>query len=146
MQFPPNQYKKLIKYVVLINNYVYYLYSYVVNMCKYCICILYCIGLFLMYITMQKSIKTDRYLRSQQYNPNRKMLNITRMPSLIQSNSNQGFPVILAYYFINAIVWISDFKPLHLEGDVAVHKYYCTWNSTTQKLCNPNYIICTLNF
>ena len=27
-----------------------------------------------------------------------KMLNITRMPSLIQSNNNQGFPVILAHY------------------------------------------------
>ena len=73
------------------------------------------------------------------------MLNITHMPSLIQSNNNQGFPVILADYFINAIVWISDFKPLHLEGDVDVHKYYCTWNSTTWKFCNPSYIICTLN-
>ena len=59
-----------------------------------------------------------------------KMLNVTRMPSLTQSNSNQGFPVILAYYFINSIVWISDFKPLHLEGDVDVHKYY--WLGTLQ--------------
>ena len=67
------------------------------------------------------------------------------MPFLIQSNNNQGFPVILTYYFINAIVWISDFKPLHLEGGVDVHKYYCTWNSTTWKFCNPSYIICTLN-
>ena len=52
------------------------------------------------------------------------------MPSLTQSNSNQGFPVILAYYYINAIVWISDFKPLHLEGDVDIHKYY--WLGTLQ--------------
>ena len=45
------------------------------------------------------------------------------MPSLIRPTTIR-FPIILAYYFINAIVWISDFKPLHLEGDVDVHKYY----------------------
>ena len=52
-------------------------------------------------------------------NPNRKKC----MPSLIHPTTIR-FPIILAYYFINAIVWISDFKPLHLEGDVDVHKYY----------------------
>ena len=67
------------------------------------------------------------------------------MPSLIHPTTIR-FPVILAYYFINAVVWISDFKPLHLEGDVDVHKYYCTWNSITWKFCNPSYIICTFNF
>ena len=45
------------------------------------------------------------------------------MPSPIHPTTIR-FPVILAYYFINAVVWISDFKPLHLEGDVDVHKYY----------------------
>ena len=59
------------------------------------------------------------------------------MPSLIHPTTIR-FPIILAYYFINAIVWISDFKPLHLEGDVAAHKYYCTLNSTTNLTLFPS--------
>ena len=38
------------------------------------------------------------------------------MPSLIHPTTIR-FSAILAHYFINAIVWIFDFKQLHLEGD-----------------------------